>query len=449
MTSNARARFAAESDARPAPAPIELPTHWYHFLPDLPAPLPPVKDEGTPSAADIARQVRPKALLDQDRPTERWVPIPEPVADRLRRIGRPTPLHRVRALETELGTRARIYLKREDVLPTGSFKLNSAIAQAHYAAEEGRTTLVTETGAGQWGMSVALAASLLGLDSEIFMVRCSLDQKPYRRHYMELLGATVRASPSPDTLFGRELLARSPGHPGSLGTAISDAIRYALDLGPGAAYLSGSGVPHVYLHQTLLGLEVQAQLAALDEPIGVPGRGDHLIACSGGGSNLCGLIGPFLGSLGDGSRDLRLLAAESTAAPRLTAGRYQYGRSDLAGLTPEVLGYSMGPDFVPPPVHTAGLRNHHSSSVVSLLRHEGLLDAVAIEEKRALEAGRLLLRTEGLLLAPESTHALAAAVDVAARADETAADPVIVVLASGSGLLDLQSYAEVLSGSVR
>ncbi|GAB2464579.1 TrpB-like pyridoxal phosphate-dependent enzyme [Streptomyces incanus] len=359
------------------------------------------------------------------------------------------PLHRARALEAELGTRAHIYLKREDVLPTGSFKLNSAVVQAYYAAQEGRTTLVTETGAGQWGMSVALAASLAGLDSEIFMVRCSLDQKPYRRHYMELLGATVRASPSPDTSFGRELLARSPGHPGSLGTAISDAIGHALDLGPKAAYLSGSGVPHVYLHQTLLGLEVQAQLAALDEPIGVPGRGDHLIACSGGGSNLCGLVGPFLGSLGDGSRDLRLLAAESSAAPRLTAGRYRYGRSDLAGLTPEVLGYSMGPDFVPPPVHTAGLRNHHSSAAVSLLRHEGLLDAVAVEEKRALEAGRLVLRTEGLLFAPETTHALAAAVEVAVRADETAADPVIVVLASGSGLLDLQSYATVLSGGAR
>lgn len=449
MSSNAQLHIGAEYAAQSGPVSIALPTHWCHFLPDLPAPLPPVKDERTPSAAEVARRVRPKALLDQDRPAERWVPIPEPVADRLRHIGRPTPLHRARALESELGTSARIYLKREDVLPTGSFKLNSALAQAYYAAEEGRTTLITETGAGQWGMSVALAASLLGLDSEVFMVRCSLDQKPYRRHYMELLGATVHTSPSPDTTFGRGLLARSPDHPGSLGTAISDAIQYALGFGPGAAYLSGSGVPHVYLHQTLLGLEVQAQLAALEEPIGVPGRGDHLIACSGGGSNLCGLIGPFLRQVGDGSRELRMLAAESTAAPRLTAGRYEYGRSDLAGLTPETLGYSMGPDFVPPPVHTAGLRNHHSSSTVSLLRHEGPLDAVAIGERRALEAGRLVLRTEGLLLAPESAHAVAAAIEVAARAGETAAAPVIVVLASGSGLLDLQSYREVLSGGVR
>jgi tryptophan synthase beta chain len=259
----------------------------------------------------------------------------------------------------------------------------------------------------------------------------------------------VHASPSPDTEFGRRLLAQSPDHPGSLGTAISDAIQYALDFGPGAAYLAGSGLTHVYLHQTLLGLEVQAQLAALEEPIGVPGRGDHLIACSGGGSNLCGLVGPFLSRVGDPRCDLRLLAAESTAAPRLTAGIYQYGRSDLAGLTPEVLGYSMGSDFIPPPVHTAGLRNHHSSSTVSLLRHEGLLEAVAVEENRAMEAGRLMLRTEGLLLAPESTHAVAAAIDVAARAKEADADPVVVVLASGSGLLDLHSYAQVLSGGQR
>ncbi|WP_405572265.1 TrpB-like pyridoxal phosphate-dependent enzyme [Streptomyces sp. NBC_01167] len=449
MSSNAQVRIDAECGAQSAATSIPLPTHWYHFLPDLPVALPPVKDELTPSAAEVAQRVRPAALLAQDRPADQWVPIPEPVADRLRHIGRPTPLHRARALESALGTGAHIYLKREDVLPTGSFKLNSAVAQAYYAAEEGRTTLISETGAGQWGMSVALAAALLGLDSEVFMVRCSLAQKPYRRHYMELLGATVHASPSPDTKFGQQLLARNPEHPGSLGTAISDAIQFALDFGPGAAYLSGSGVPHVYLHQTLLGLEVQAQLAALEEPIGVPGRGDHLIACSGGGSNLCGLVGPFLKQAGDQGRDLRLLAAESTAAPRLTAGRYQYGRSDLAGLTPEVLGYSMGPDFVPPPVHTAGLRNHHSSSTVSLLRHEGLLDAVAIEEKRALEAGRLVLRTEGFLLAPESTHAVAAAIEVATRAKEADTDPVLVVLASGSGLLDLQSYGEVLLGSGR
>jgi tryptophan synthase beta chain len=394
----------------------------------------------------IAARVRPRAILEQDRPSEQWVPIPQPVTEWLRHVGRPTPLHRARHLEKHLGTRARIYLKREDLLPTGSFKLNSAIAQAYYAAQEGRTTLVTETGAGQWGMSVALAATMFGLDAEIFMVRCSLEQKPYRQHYMELLGARVHASPSPHTPFGRSLLDRIPDHPGSLGTAISDAMQYALEK-DSAAYLSGSGTPHVYLHQTLLGLEVQAQLRELGESIGEPGRGDHLVACSGGGSNLCGLIGPHLRARADGA-DLHFLAAESTAAPRLTAGVYQYGRSDVAGFTPEIMGYSMGQDYIPPAVHAAGLRNHHSSAIVSLLRHNGVLDAVALGDPESFEAGRLLLRTEGILLAPESNHALAAALGVVAKADEKNLDPVVVVLASGSGQLDLQSYHEVIQNSL-
>lgn len=429
-----------------AHATIELPTHWYNFMGDLPGQLPPPRDSGRRSSAEVAQKVRPAALRAQDRPVDQWVPIPGPVRDWLRHVGRPTPLHRARRLEHHLGTGARIYLKREDVLPTGSFKLNSAIAQGYYAAEEGRTALVTETGAGQWGMSVALAGSMFGLGADVFMVRCSLGQKPYRRHYMELHGARVHASPSPETDFGRRLLQEFPTHPGSLGTAISDAIGYALEREE-AAYLSGSGVPHVFLHQTLLGLEVQAQLEEVGEALGVTNRGDHLVACSGGGSNLCGLVGPYLRGVSGGTQDITLLAAESTAAPRLTAGRYEYGHTDLDGLTPEVLGYSMGPEFVPPPVHAAGLRNHHSSPVVSLLRHNGVLRATAIAEQRAMEAGRLLLRTEGLLLAPESTHAVAAAIEVATRPDAAEREPVIVVLASGSGLLDLQSYSEVLFGA--
>ncbi|WP_433303887.1 TrpB-like pyridoxal phosphate-dependent enzyme [Actinoplanes sp. CA-030573] len=419
-----------------------MPTRWYNFLGDLPGPVPPIRDSGSPSAAEIAARVRPRALIEQNGATEQWVPMPGPVAERLRECGRPTPLHRARRLERHLGTGARIYLKREDVLPTGSFKLNTAIAQAYYAAEEGRTTLVTETGAGQWGMSVALAARMFGLRAEIFMVRCSLEQKPYRRHYMELLGARVRSSPSGETAIGRKILAENPGHPGSLGTAISDAFERALS-NPSAAYLAGSGMPHVYLHQTLLGLEVAAQLKAHGEELGVAGRGDHLIACSGGGSNLCGLIGPHLRAKAEGA-DLRFLAAESTAAPRLTQGTYAYGRTDLGGFTPEVLGYTMGESFIPPPNHVGGLRNHHSSALVSLLRHEGVLDAVAFDQRTALEAGRLLLQTEGLLLAPEGSHAVAAALEVVAKSDAERLTPVIVILASGSGFLDLQGYHEVL-----
>lgn len=424
---------------------IDGPGYWCNFFVDLPRPLPPVRDNGTPSAAEIAERVRPAALRAQDRSTEERIPIPEPVREWLRHTGRPTPLVRASHLERHLNTGARIYLKREDVLPTGSFKLNTAIAQAYYAAEEGRRTLVSETGAGQWGMSVALAATLFGLDAEIFMVRCSLDQKPYRRHYMELLGTRVLPSPSINTAFGKELLNDEPDHPGSLGTAISEAIQRSLEC-ESAAYVAGSGLRHVYLHQTLLGLEVRLQLREIfGEELGVSGRGDHLVACSGGGSNLCGLIGPYLRSKANGA-DLRFLAAESTAAPRLTAGTYAYGRSDLAGYTPEAKGYTMGADYIPPPVHVAGLRNHHSSAAVSLLRHDGVLDAVAYDERPALEAGRLLLQTEGFLLAPESSHAVAAAVEVATRAAADGSEPVIVVLASGSGHLDLHSYSEVFQG---
>ncbi|MFG3661589.1 TrpB-like pyridoxal phosphate-dependent enzyme [Streptomyces sp. NPDC047706] len=420
-----------------------MPAHWYNFLLDLPGPMPEVRDSKSPSAAEIAARIRPRALIEQNASEKQWIAIPEPVVEWLRQCGRPTPLHRARRLEKHLGTGARIYLKREDVLPSGSFKLNTAIAQAYYAAEEGRTTLVTETGAGQWGMSVALAARMFGLRAEIFMVKCSLDQKPYRRHYMELLGASVRPSPSPHTAIGRKILGENPGHPGSLGTAISDAIEHALG-NPSAAYLAGSGMPHVYLHQTSLGLEVAQQLKDIHgEDLGVDGRGDHLVACSGGGSNLCGLIGPHLRARADGA-DLRFLAAESTAAPRLTQGVYQYGRTDLGGFTPEVLGYTMGESFIPPPTHVGGLRNHHSSALVSLLRHQGVLDAVAFDQQTALEAGRLLLQTEGLLLAPEAAHAVAAALDVAAKADAENLAPVIVILASGSGFLDLQGYDEVL-----
>lgn len=421
-----------------------IPGHWCNFLGHLPSPLPPVRDNGSPSAADIALRVRPVALREQDASAEEWIEIPDPVQEWLRHIGRPTPLHRAYRLERRLDTGARIYLKREDVLPTGSFKLNTAIAQAYYAAEEGRRRVVSETGAGQWGMGVALAASMFGLRAEVFMVRCSLEQKPYRRHYMNLLGATVHPSPSERTKFGTGLLEEQPDHPGTLGSAISEAIQYTLE-DESAAYLAGSGLPHVYLHQTLLGLEVQAQLGALGEDLGVPGRGDRLVASTGGGSNLAGLIGPYLRTRADGA-DLGFLAAESTAAPRLTAGTYTYGRTDLAGYTPEVLGYSMGPGFVPPPVYAAGLRNHHSSAVVSLLRREGVLDAVAVDERSAFEAGRLLAATEGILPAPESGHAVAAAID-AAKSDTRDARPVIVVLTGGSGLLDLPNYSEVLGGS--
>ncbi|WP_323381914.1 TrpB-like pyridoxal phosphate-dependent enzyme [Myxococcus dinghuensis] len=417
----------------------ELPTHWYNFLPDLPAPLPEPRQVGRPTPAEIAARIRPRALLAQNQPTEPWVAIPETVIDRLIQCGRPTPLRRARQLEQYLQTPARIYCKREDQLVTGSFKLTTALAQAHYAREEGREVLVSETGAGQWGMAVALAGQMFGLRGHIFMARCSLEQKPYRQYFMELLGTHVDPSPSGRTRVGRELLARHPGHPGSIGSAISEAIEASLET-PGAAYLSGSNINHVHLHQTLLGLEVRKQLALAGEACP-----DELIACAGGGSNLCGLMLPFLREKREGA-PIRFLAVESTAAPRLTQGTYEYCRSDVAGYTPEVLAYSMGKDFVPEPVHVGGLRNHNSSPLVSLLRREGLLDAMAFDEQVALEAGRLLLKTEGILVAPESSHAVAAAIDSALRVRGTQTRKVIVLLASGSGFLDLEGYHQVLGG---
>jgi tryptophan synthase beta chain len=414
-----------------------MPTRWYNFLPDLPRPLPQIRDLGHPSAAEVAAKIRPQALLAQNNPTERWVAIPTPVLDGLIRCGRPTPLRRARQLERYLQTPARIYFKREDTLATGSFKLTTAIAQAHYSKEEGREILISETGAGQWGMAVALAGQMFGLRSRIFMARCSLEQKPYRKYFMQMLGTEVFPSPARQTASGRRILAANPGHPGSIGTAISDAIEDCLAT-QGAAYLSGSNINHVHLHQTLLGLEVKKQLELAEEA-----RVDELIACVSGGSNLCGFMMPFLKDKLAGA-PIRMLGVESTAAPRLTQGTYEYCQSDVAGYTPQVLSYSMGKDFIPGPVHVGGLRNHSSSPLVSLLRHDGILDAVALDERTALAAGQLMLKTEGILIAPESAHAVAAAVESAIQARRENQARVIVFLASGNGLLDLAGYQQVL-----
>ncbi|NHZ33367.1 TrpB-like pyridoxal phosphate-dependent enzyme [Massilia sp. CCM 8692] len=415
----------------------QLPAQWYNFLLDLPKALPPVEDVHVPPSAEIMARIRPAELLRQNAPSEQWVDIPAPVRQRLLQVGRPTPLRRALALEAALQTRARIYIKREDTLVTGSFKVGTALAQAYYAREEGRDCLISETGAGQWGMSLALASQMFGLKCKIFMARCSMEQKRYREHYMRLLGTEVAPSPSRATAIGRRLLEQRPDHPGTMGTAISEAIEAALAT-PGSAYLSGSNVNHVHLHQTLLGQETRAQLALAGEQ-----GPDQMIACVSGGSNLCGFMLPFLRDKKEG-RTISFLGAESTAAPRLTQGTYEYCSSDPAGYTPRVLAYSMGPDFIPLPVHAGGLRQHNSSPLVSLLKKEGVLDAVAIEEHEAFEAGRLLLRTEGFLVAPESAHAMAAAIRAAARAREEDREPCIVVLGSGSGMLDLEGYRQVL-----
>lgn len=379
-------------------------------------------------------RIRLRTVQEQERSTDRLLPIPDEVRRLYHDIGRPTRLTRARALESHFGVQARIYLKREDELPTGSFKLNSAIAQAYFAAQEGARTLVTETGAGQWGHAVAYAARLFGLDSIVFWAGVSARQKPGRAAVLSMLGATVYESPSMESAVGRSIRESDRHGLGSLGTAIGEAISYAGDH-PEVRYISGSNLPHVLIHQTVIGLETQAQLEALGE------RPDVLIAAVGGGSNLMGLMAPFLDEKASRGDDLLLLGAESASAPRLTRGEWRYDHADPEGVTPLSKSYTLGRDYELPETHVGGLRQHSGSTAVGVLRNSGWLDAVAYEEHEIFETGRLVLRLEGFLPAPESCHALRAAVD---RAVTAGRDEAIVVCVSGHGLLDIEGYIAAL-----
>ncbi|MER6397998.1 TrpB-like pyridoxal phosphate-dependent enzyme [Kitasatospora sp. NPDC001603] len=433
---------AAQWTPVPVPAaadPHEVPSHWFNLVPSLPGPVPPPREpEGAEhdawgSRLALQQRIRLDAVRAQDGATEPFLAIPERVREELASIGRPTPLLRARALERYLETPARIYLKREDVLPTGSFKLNSAIAQAHYAAEQGVDTLVTETGAGQWGHAVAWAARRFGLRAVIYWAGVSARQKPGRRALIEMLGAEVHASPSERTPVGKALLRDGRHLLGSLGTAIGEAISHAA-LHPETRYISGSNLAHVLIHQTVIGQETKAQLAALGE------RPDALVACVGGGSNLGGFMGPYLAEKAERGDDLLLLGAESASAPRLTRGTLRYDHADPEGVTPLGKSYTLGRDYELPETHVGGLRQHSGSPLIGVLRGEGLLDAVAYKETDVFETGRLVLSTEGMLIAPESCHALRAAVDRAVLARETGRAEVIVACVSGNGLLDLDGY---------
>jgi len=417
--------------AAPAPtASAEVPQVWLNLLPLLPAELPPPRNAEGSSATELMSRIRLKAVQEQERCTDRSLPIPEDVRSHYADVGRPTRLTRARALENYLATPARIYLKREDLLPTGSFKLNSAIAQAYFAWSEGVHTLVTETGAGQWGHAVAYAARLYGLNSIIFWAGVSARQKPARRAILSMLGATVHESPSAQTVVGRSILESGKHGLGSLGTAIGEAISYASDH-PEVRYISGSNLPHVLTHQTVIGLETRSQLEALGE------EPDVLIAAVGGGSNLAGLMAPFLERKAERGASLRLIGAESAAAPRLTRGEWRYDHADPYGVTPLSKSYTLGRDYELPETHVGGLRQHSGSTAVGVLRSSGWLDAVAYEEQEIFETGQLVLRLEGFLPAPESCHALRAAIDEAAAAKEPRT---IVACVSGNGLLDIEGY---------
>ncbi len=420
----------------------QIPDSWYNIVADLPAPPPPPLHPGTrqPVGPDDLAPLFPMELIAQEVSTERFIPIPDDVRD-VYRLWRPTPLVRARRLERSLGTPARIYYKYEGVSPAGSHKPNTAVPQAYYNAREGVRRLTTETGAGQWGSALAFACAQFGLECEVWMVRASYDQKPYRSSMMRVWGATVHASPSPVTAAGTEVLARSPGSPGSLGIAISEAVEAAASR-EDTRYALGSVLNHVLTHQTVIGEEALRQLAAFGE------TPDVIVGCTGGGSNFAGLVFPFLREKLAGRIDPTLRAVEPEACPSFTRGAYAYDFGDTAGLTPLLKMHTLGHDFVPDPIHAGGLRYHGMSPLLSHIHELGLFEAVARSQSECFEAGVRFARTEGIVPAPEPTHALAETISEALRCRETGEEKVILTAVCGHGHFDLSAYERYLSGEM-
>jgi tryptophan synthase beta chain len=381
------------------------------------------------------------ALIMQEVSTEREIPIPEPVRE-VYRQWRPSPLYRARRLEKALQTPARIYYKYEGVSPAGSHKPNTAVAQAFYNREAGIRKLTTETGAGQWGSALAFAGALFGIDVQIFMVRVSYDQKPYRRALMETYGARCIPSPSGETQSGKAILEKNPSHPGSLGIAISEAVEVAAQR-EDTKYSLGSVLNHVLLHQTVVGQEAMAQLElANDYP-------DVIVGCTGGGSNFAGIAFPFLGAQLRGGKKVRIVAVEPAACPSLTRGKYAYDFGDTAHLTPLVKMHTLGSVFTPPGFHAGGLRYHGMSPLVSHVKELGLIEAKAYHQSKVFEAGVLFTRAEGILPAPEANHAVKGAVDEALRCKEEGVSRAILFNLCGHGHFDMQAYMEYFAGRLK
>ena len=420
----------------------DLPTQWYNVIPDLPEPPPPPLHPGTrePVGPDDLAPLFPQALIAQEVTAERYIDIPEEVLD-VYRLWRPSPLFRARRLEKALGTPARIYYKYEGVSPVGSHKLNTAVPQAFYNAAEGVTRLTTETGAGQWGSALAFACAQFGLECEVWQVRASYDQKPYRKLMMEVFGATVHPSPSELTASGKAILAQHPDSPGSLGIAISEAVEQAAQ-DPDTRYALGSVLNHVLLHQTIIGEEALRQFRlAGDTP-------DLLVGCTGGGSNFGGLAFPFLREKLAGRMDPVIRAVEPAACPSLTRGKYAYDFGDTAGLTPLLKMHTLGHEFIPDPIHAGGLRYHGMSPLISHIYELGLIEAIAVGQKECFSAGVRFARAEGIIPAPEPTHALAACIQEALRCKETGEEKVILTALCGHAHLDLPAYGAYLAGDM-
>ena len=422
----------------------DIPTQWYNIAADLPEPVPPPLNPRTmqPSTPQELEAIFPKAIIAQEMATERYIDIPEEVRDAYVMLGRPSPLQRAKRLEAFLKTPAKIYFKREDLSPGGSHKPNSAIPQVYYNMKEGVEHLTTETGAGQWGTALALSCAHFDMDCKVFMVRVSFDQKPFRRLIMESYGGQVFASPSKETSFGRQLLEKDPNNSGSLGIAISEAIETCVNQ-KNTKYTLGSVANHVMLHQTVIGQEVIQQLDYLDI---VP---DYMIACVGGGSNFAGFSFPLMAKKIKGQIDTEFIAVEPSSVPSLTAGEYRYDFGDTAGMTPLFKMYTLGHDFMPSPIHAGGLRYHGMAPTVSLVTKLKYVTPMAYDQMDTFGAAMTFARTEGIIPAPESSHAIKAAIDKALEAKKKNEEKIIVFNLSGHGLLDMVGYGKYIHGELK
>jgi tryptophan synthase beta chain len=417
----------------------QIPTHWYNIIPDMPGPLAPVIHPLTlqPVTPQDMLPLFPPALLEQEMSSERWIRIPDEVRD-IYRLWRPSPLYRARRLESALGTPAHIYYKYEGVSPAGSHKPNTAVPQAWFNKLAGTRRIATETGAGQWGSSMAMACAMFGLACTVYMVRVSYAQKPYRKSMMHLWGAEVVPSPSDRTRSGRQILAQDAKSPGSLGIAISEAVEDAATHDD-TRYALGSVLNHVLLHQTVIGQEAKEQMKLAGE------YPDVVIGCHGGGSNFAGLAFPFLADKAAG-KDVRVLAIEPSSCPSLTKGVYAFDFGDTAEVAPIAKMYTLGHDFVPPGIHAGGLRYHGAAPLVSQLVHQGLVEAKAAPQLACFEAAVQFARTEGIIPAPESSHAIRGAIDEALRAKEEREERVVLFNLSGHGHVDMAAFDEYFAG---
>ena len=420
----------------------EIPTQWYNIQAEMPnRPQPMLTKEGEPVTVDYLSQLFSRTASEQELNfTDKWIDIPEPVRE-LYAYYRSTPLVRAYGLEEALGTPAHIYFKNESVSPIGSHKINSALPQVYYCKQEGTTNVTTETGAGQWGAALSYAAKVFGLEAAVYQVKVSYEQKPYRRSIMQTFGAQVTPSPSMSTRAGKDILTQYPNHQGSLGTAISEAVELAM-MTPGCKYTLGSVMSHVTLHQTIIGLEAEKQMAlAGDYP-------DVVIACFGGGSNFGGVAFPFMRHNFSGERHTRFLAAEPASCPKLTRGEFHYDYGDETGYTPLVPMFTLGHNFRPANIHAGGLRYHGAGLIVSQLMKDGLMEAVDVNQLECFDAGTLFARAEGIIPAPESCHAIAATIREALKCKETGEEKTLLFCLSGHGLIDMSAYDQYLAGNL-